>query len=522
MKFSIRNKLAAAFGVVFLTSGLAVAVALVHLNRLDARLDEVIGQHVQQVVLAQRLSIGQYRVMANLRAHLLDRDAASAIRIETDVQEGRMMQRRALRALRASPQDATTADILQRYNTLRKQIQKTSNRAMILSLGGKPEAAAGVLRDSGSDRMEIELEGLSEALVAHKLGILDQVKAEADADFGRMIVIVVLIAALAGLAGSGAALWITLSIGRGLKRALELSQRVAGGDLSQTAALQGRDEITDLLGANNAMLLKLRAVVEEVSATARDVATASGRMASASGQLKSGTEEQASATVEASAAVEQMLGNITQSEENAAQTARIAGGSAEEARRCGQAVAEAVRSMQSIAEQIGVVREIARQTDLLALNAAVEAARAGEQGRGFAVVAAEVRRLAERSGEAAAGISSLSAETARMAERAGDMIGRLVPEIERTSDLVSGISVASRELSEGARQVSLSIEALDRVTHRTEAASRQLDGDAEDLAGRARQLLGSVGYFRTGEPGTAAPAEADAEAARPPALRAAA
>ncbi|MGP3698589.1 methyl-accepting chemotaxis protein [Rhodobacter sp. NSM] len=517
MKFTIRIKLAMAFAVVFLMSGLAVAIALLHLQRVDARMTQVIDEHVSQVVLAQRLSIGQYRVMASIRAHLLDRDAKSAFQIETSVQEGRMIQRRALRALRDSAGDEQTSDILLRYNDLRKQIQRVNNRALILSLGGDPAGAAAYLREKGASAMEHSLEALSEELLAHKLAILERVKADSDADVRDMITLVLLIAALAGVLGSGAALWITLSIGRGLRRALALTQRVAGGDLTQSEEVRGRDELADLLGASNTMLLKLRAVVDEVAVTARDVAAASGRMASASGQLKAGTEEQASATVEASAAVEQMVGNITQSEENAGTTARIAGSSADDARRCGEAVAEAVRSMSEIADRIGVVSEIARQTDLLALNAAVEAARAGEQGRGFAVVAAEVRRLAERSAEAAAEISTLSAQTARAAAGAGEMIGQLVPQIERTSNLVTDISVASRELSEGARQVSLSIDALDRVTQQTEAASRLLDEDADELAGRARQLLTSVNYFRTGseEPqpaGEAEPAHPDLRA----------
>ncbi len=498
MKVTIRSKLAAAFAVVFVMAGLAVALALVQLGRVDERMTQVIDEHVQEVVLAQRLSIGQYRVMASIRAHLLDRDAASIIQIETGVQEGRMIQRRALRALRDRPQDAVTADLLVRYNDLRKQIQRVNNRAMILSLGGNPQGAATLLREAGAADLERRLEGLSEDLVAHKLGVLEREKAEANAEGRSVLALVMLIAALSAVVGSAAAIWITLSIGRGLGRALALTQRVAAGDLTEGEAVKGRDEIADLLGASNRMLEKLREVMDEVAGTARDVAAASGRMATAAGQLKSGTEEQAAATVEASAAVEEMVGNITQSESNAGATARIAGTSADDARRCGVAVAEAVRSMQEIAERIGVVREIARQTDLLALNAAVEAARAGEQGRGFAVVAAEVRRLAERSAEAAAEISTLSAGTARAAAGAGEMIDRLVPEIERTSDLVTDISVASRELSEGARQVSLAIDALDRVTQQTDAASKLLDEDAEDLAARARRLLTSATYFRTG------------------------
>ncbi|MCE8422092.1 methyl-accepting chemotaxis protein, partial [Rhodovulum sulfidophilum] len=135
--------------------------------------------------------------------------------------------------------------------------------------------------------------------------------AEANAEGRSVLALVMLIGALSAVVGSAAAIWITLSIGRGLRRALALTRRVAAGDLTEGEEVKGRDEIADLLGASNRMLEKLREVMDEVSGTARDVAAASGRMATAAGQLKSGTEEQASATVEASAAVEQMVGNIT-------------------------------------------------------------------------------------------------------------------------------------------------------------------------------------------------------------------
>ena len=111
---------------------------------------------------------------------------------------------------------------------MRKKIQKVNNRAMILSLGGKPDQAAVMLRDSGSNQMESALEALSEKLVAHKLDTLEQVKAASDADFRSSVVVLLLIAGLAGLIGSVAAIWITLSIGRGLRRALALARRVAG------------------------------------------------------------------------------------------------------------------------------------------------------------------------------------------------------------------------------------------------------------------------------------------------------
>jgi len=291
-----------------------------------------------------------------------------------------------------------------------------------------------------------------------------------------------------------------------LKESAEAARRIADGDL--TRDLPDMSE-RDVFGhALKRMLDKLREAIVVVARTGEDVSTGAQQMSVTSDQLSDGAQQQAAAAQEASAAINEISANISQSAETAAQTEQIADKSAGDAKRSGDAVHKSVSAMKTIAEKITIVQEIARQTDLLALNAAVEAARAGEHGKGFAVVASEVRKLAERSQQAAAEISELSAETVDVSVAAGKMLEDLVPNIQRTAELVQGISTATQEQNVGAEQINTAIRELDRVIQQNAAASEQAAATSEELASRADELRTAISYFRLNLPSAAAPAPA--------------
>ena len=279
-----------------------------------------------------------------------------------------------------------------------------------------------------------------------------------------------------------------------LRRNAEATSEIADGNLM--VLLPEYAESDQFGQALARMQSELRATIDEVRSGADVVSRGAQQMSLTTDQLNDGVKQQASAAQQAAAAVEEMTANISQSADNAAQTEKIANQSAGEAQKSGETVGRAVEAMKTIAEKINIVQEIARQTDLLALNAAVEAARAGEHGKGFAVVASEVRKLAERSQEAAQEIGALSAQTVTVSGEAGQMLEQLVPNIQRTADLVQEISAATREQNIGADQINEAIRNLDGSIQKNAAASGEAAETSNLLAGNAGALVEAVSRYR--------------------------
>jgi methyl-accepting chemotaxis protein len=275
------------------------------------------------------------------------------------------------------------------------------------------------------------------------------------------------------------------------------ADEIANGNL--TVEIRERSAQDKLMQALGSMVSGLTQTVSDIRSIAGEVSAASQSISTASVQVSKGASAQAAAAEEASSSMEEMVSNIKQNADNAQQTDKIANKSAKDALESGKSVLEAVAAMKEIANKISIIEEIARQTNLLALNAAIEAARAGEHGKGFAVVAAEVRKLAERSQKAAGEINQLSATTLKVSEKSGEMLDKLVPDIQRTAELVQEISSASKEQDTGAEQINKALQQLEQVIQQNASASEEMASTTEELTGQSEQLVSALSFFHTGD-----------------------
>lgn len=318
-----------------------------------------------------------------------------------------------------------------------------------------------------------------------------------------------------------------------------------GADLSSRLEVKGKDEIAQLSGAFNDLMISLSELIQDVveganqtDTASKEIARATEEMGEVSEQIATAIDQVAVGAGEQTEGIQDALNKVNdlvekikeiaagaQSQVNQLQitqgtlvssvesgeklihvvndVAETSEGAAISAEEGIQAVNSVISGMQRIEEVVGkagdkvqyfnqvseeigvivdVISEIADQTNLLALNAAIEAARAGEHGRGFAVVADEIRKLAERSSKSTKEINNLIRHIKNGTAEAIEAMDEGISEVAKGKKLADRSGVVLSDMQNVVQATKENAQRMAVLVGETQEAMLNVSKDMDSLA----------------------------------------
>jgi len=282
------------------------------------------------------------------------------------------------------------------------------------------------------------------------------------------------------------------------------------GNLTEHLSSNGNDEVGKMTQSLRILQINIKLLVSQIRESSLLVTCGANEIAVGNNDLSIRTESQACTIEETAASMEELTATIRHNADNLSEINQLVSTTSTSAAHGGDNVLKIVTTMElmressrKISDIIGVIDGIAFQTNILALNAAVEAARAGEQGRGFAVVATEVRALAQRSAGAAKEIKLLIHDSVdnvniigEVIDDAGKTMTEIVKSIAHVASIMTDITLASREQSQGIEQVNITVSLMDEITQKNATLVEEAAAASESLRDQSDMLINLVNAFK--------------------------
>jgi methyl-accepting chemotaxis protein len=269
MRLTIKAKLAAAFTLLVVLTGAMASVAIYDLNSLNDDITDMVQGPVAELSVASDLSESVLNSLEAEKNVVLNADPTQESVYLSEIEHERKTVATLLTKLEASS-NATIKAKVEEFKTVYQQWLAIQDRIRDLGQQSTTEAR---------DQAAVISMGEGRKMAGQLYTVLDHVKKEISDSVAKtdeaahhhyetskniLVTITVSLLLIAIAMGT----WISLSISRGLAKAVGLANAVAIGDLGQHVQVSTNDEIKDLVDAMTRMTTNLNATAALADAVA--------------------------------------------------------------------------------------------------------------------------------------------------------------------------------------------------------------------------------------------------------------
>ena len=539
---SLRRRMSIALIPTIIALVIVGALGSYQLRQSTAAYDRVLSEGMQEMLLAENLSLAVTDAERYLNYYMLVANPKTLISLQ-GVQEQRDELMASLKASSSDEKILSWLGDLEKFNEL---LDREMNRAVELRQQQDEIGYKTVLNTSvtpTTDRVRMTVTDLVEYKGELLASETKAVQAEAESSILWMLII-----SIGGVViGILSLLALQRLFLKPINRLGRQARIMAEGDLTgEDIEVASNDELGDLVTAFNEMkhnlvgLIrrvgeasdKVTAYSEELYASTDHVATTTQGVSRLFEEMNVAAQGSSKRAEEGTIGVNQAVDGLNQiaaasqgvneqtihtleAANGGLETVQLAEKRMQEIRRANELTQQMVNRLSNQSLEIEKITRsitaITEQTNLLALNAAIEAARAGEHGKGFAVVAAEVRKLAEESKQSAIQIQTVVRDIQRDTEQVesafeessvhvengvsqmgevAEAFREIVSVIEETSRQMSEIAAATEEVSANTTEVAVSVEDMSTNAVSTQRSVEEAGANVEEQLAAIQEING--------------------------------